>query len=568
MSQSALQFEFSESVEPLVLSAARQLADFLLSGAVLTRSVISDALSEQFGGSDADGRWSLTEAHAALEMAQVLWLMGQSELTVTTPPGSAEQVFAGLQMRIPTQINRSEEQVELQQFATPPRLAWLAARASALTKGDRVLEPSAGTGMLALWAAKSGATLDLNEIAASRRACLAALFPQAMVTGHDGELIDELLAPDCSPSAVLMNPPFSWSAERGHDGRTGARHLRSAFARLRPGGRLVAIMPEWFDLHRFVAKMRGPVTPLLNVTIDGGFRKSGTGIATRLLVIDKADRDVPIATARTSDFAEIAELIDALPARESLNSSLPVIPVRQIGALRLIPQVRRLPLAPPVRSAPTSEAAPVCYEALPEPAPIDEQVGHYLPYRPSRVVIADAATHPTALVESVAMGSIAAPIPEAVPQVPAGLIAKGLLSAAQAETLIYAANAHARDIAGTFEPEDEGCALKPSTDGKAYRMGYFLGDGTGAGKGRQVASVILDRWVRGERRHIWISKNEALLEDARRDWSALGGLPLDIQPLATWKLGTMITMPEGILFVTYPTLCSGRGDATRLEQIL
>ncbi|WP_299309638.1 bifunctional class I SAM-dependent methyltransferase/DEAD/DEAH box helicase [uncultured Croceicoccus sp.] len=568
MSQSALQFEFSEPSEPLDLSAARQLAAFLASGAALTRRVISDALSEQFGGSDADGRWSLTEAHAALEMAQVLWLMSRSDLVVTTPPDSAEQVFAGLEDRIPTQTNRSEEQVELQQFATPPRLAWLAARACAMNKGDRLLEPSAGTGMLALWVAKSGATLDLNEISASRRACLAAFFPQATVTSHDGELIDELLSPDCSSSVVLMNPPFSWSAERGHDGRTGARHLRSAFARLRPGGRLVAIMPEWFDLHRFVAKLRGPVVPLLNVTIDGGFRKSGTGIATRLLVIEKADRDVAIATARTSNFAELAEMIDALPVREQPGSTLPLIPVRPMGALRLVPLARRTTLAPPVRSAPTSEAAPVCYEALAEPAPIDEQVGHYLPYRPSRVVIADSAMHPTALVESVAMGSIAAPIAEAVPQLPAGLIAKGLLSAAQAETLIYAANAHARDIAGTFEPDDEGCVLKPSADGKAFRMGYFLGDGTGAGKGRQVASIIVDRWVRGERRHIWISKHEALLEDARRDWSALGGLPLDIQPLATWKLGTSITMPEGILFVTYPTLRSGRGDATRLEQIL
>src|SRR3546814_14306778 len=79
---------------------------------------------------------------------------------------------------------------------------------------------------------------------------------------------------------------------------------------------------------------------------------------------------------------------------------------------------------------------------------------------------------------------------------------------------------------------------------------------------------MLDRWVRGERRQIWISKNEALLEDARRDWAALGGLPIAIQPLATWTLGTPIAMRDGILFVTYPTLRSGRSDATRLDQIL
>src|SRR3546814_7711763 len=129
------------------------------------------------------------------------------------------------------------------------------------------------------------------------------------------------------------------------------------------------------------------------------------------------------------------------------------------------------------------------------------------------------------------MWSISAPKPEAVPQLPDGLIAKGLLSAAQAETLIYAARAHARDLPGRFEPEDKGCALKASAEGQTYRQGYFLGDGTGAGKGREVASVILARWVRGERRHTWISKNVALLVDALRARADLDGLPNDLQPL-------------------------------------
>src|SRR3546814_12256673 len=109
---------------------------------------------------------------------------------------------------------------------------------------------------------------------------------------------------------------------------------------------------------------------------------------------------------------------------------------------------------------------------------------------------------------------------------PSDLIAKGVLSAAQTETLIYAVNAHSRDLSGRFEPDDKGRVLKASAEGRTYRMGYFLGDGTGAGKGRQVASVLLDRWVRGARRPIWISKNEALLEDARRDWSPLWGRPI------------------------------------------
>ena len=39
--------------------------------------------------------------------------------------------------------------------------------------------------------------------------------------------------------------------------------------------------------------------------------------------------------------------------------------------------------------------------------------------------------------------------------------------------------------------------LPLSENGKAYRKGYFLGDGTGAGKGRQIAACILDNWLAG-----------------------------------------------------------------------
>jgi hypothetical protein len=84
-----------------------------------------------------------------------------------------------------------------------------------------------------------------------------------------------------------------------------------------------------------------------------------------------------------------------------------------------------------------------------------------------------------------------------------------------------------------------------------------------------VAGVILDQWLRGNRRHLWISKSETLIEDARRDWSALGGLPLDIQHLNQWKLGTPIALGDGILFLTYATLRSNRGDrGTRLRQLI
>src|SRR3546814_4159305 len=61
----------------------------------------------------------------------------------------------------------------------------------------------------------------------------------------------------------------------------------------------------------------------------------------------------------------------------------------------------------------------------------DLAVGVYLPYRPSRIAIPCASAHPTALVESIAMGSITAPRPSYVPKLPAGVVDKRVLSDAQ-----------------------------------------------------------------------------------------------------------------------------------------
>lgn len=567
MSQASPAFAFPDHAEPLVLAAARVLADQLAAGEPVSRAVLNAAMRDQFGGSDAEGRWSLRDAAAALELAQVLFVVSNAELGVGMSPDDAERAFDRLEAFVPTQANRSDEQITWQQFATPPRLAWLVARACAISAGELVLEPSAGTGMLAVWAAKAGARLALNEMSPQRCECLQVLFPSAPVTAHDGELIDELLEPGVAPRVVLMNPPYSHGIERGQDGRTGARHLRSAWKRLVPGGRLVAVMPEWFDLPSFITGLGGPVALRLNAAIERAFVRQGTSITTRLLVLDKVDGGDSLVIAQPATFAQLCGLVDGLPARAA-RSAAPIVPARRpVLPLRVVLASKPVPIAVrKVAAAPS--IAPLAYLPLNIPAPIASQVGHYLPYRPSRIAIEGARDHPTPLVESVAMGSITAPVPEAVPQLPANLIPNGVLSAAQAETLIYAVSAHARNLAGRYEPEDKGCSLKASVDGLTYRMGYFLGDGTGAGKGRQVASVILDRWVRGERRHIWISKNEALLEDARRDWTALGGLPVDVQPLGQWKLGSSVGMREGILFVTYPTLRSGRGNATRLEQIL
>jgi hypothetical protein len=63
-------------------------------------------------------------------------------------------------------------------------------------------------------------------------------------------------------------------------------------------------------------------------------------------------------------------------------------------------------------------------------------------------------------------------------------------------------------------------------------------------------------------------REQCLIEDARRDWQALGGIALDIQPLSKIKPEAKIRQADGILFASYATLRSGTGEKTRLQQLL
>ena len=548
--------------------AALTIADLLAGVAPITRRDLNNAMIAAFGGNDADGRWTQRDSFEMLEHALALYVARQPYALATL---TGVTHAAALMERLPTQTVRSEEQIELQQFSTPIDIGALAAVMAAIGPDDIVLEPSAGNGLLAVQVPHH-AGLQLNEIDPKRRERLASAFPNAIITGHDGAALVSLHAALERPTVVLMNPPFSRSIGRGADNLAALRHLQAAIRRVTKGGRVVAIMPDWFapsaQLKAAYEAVLTGCTVRTSLRLESCYRKHGTDIAVRLYVIDK----VAGGTSHTViQRRAVLDFLDAItvPARADLAVEAPAVKpppsvVTLFGAARAAkPAVARTYHAP-IRNA----VLPVGYTTLAAPAPLADQVGVYLPYRPSRIGFEAAGEHPTALVESVAMGSIPAPIPAHIPHLPERTVSDRLLSDSQLETVIYAGHAWNQLLPGTFKPAKEGVGLAIDQQGRSYRKGFFLGDGTGAGKGRQVAACVLDNWLQGRRRHIWVTKNEPLLEDARRDWSALGGLAGDVQPVSNWKIDEPIRLIEGVLFVTYPTLRSMRTDNSRLQQIL
>jgi hypothetical protein len=152
---------------------------------------------------------------------------------------------------------------------------------------------------------------------------------------------------------------------------------------------------------------------------------------------------------------------------------------------------------PAKRSTDANGAIPLAYTVRDTIADAEQAIGVYVAYRPQRLVFDDAADHPTQLVESAAMASVALPAPSYVPQLPANVIRDRVLSRAQLETLVHALDATSSDLPGRYRVPERGLELVPDAEGASYRRGFFLGDGTGAGKGRQLASILMDQWLRG-----------------------------------------------------------------------
>jgi hypothetical protein len=135
-----------------------------------------------------------------------------------------------------------------------------------------------------------------------------------------------------------------------------------------------------------------------------------------------------------------------------------------------------------------------------------------------------------------------------------------IISNAQLETVVYALQRF------TGPPLEGG-----------YKAGFFLGDGAGVGKGRQISALIKEMWRRGTRRILWLSHCKDLREDARRDMvdccitvpscsrkpaNVTKKVKIDVWPGGNKSVPTIKgkmekEFPEGVFFSTYQLLIAG-----------
>ncbi|KRB29847.1 methylase [Mesorhizobium sp. Root695] len=571
-----------------ILAAGGLLLLHLERGQCIDTAVLRTAMEASFGASDASGAWDWKTAYDACEAATVLFLRkyGKSLLRKAGSSAHALPRFGRIAGLLPTHTRRSEESQAFQQFSTPIALGLAAVTAAAITPADRVLEPSAGTGLLAILAEIAGGSLVLNELAESRASLLSSLFPALSVTRFDAAQIDDHLDPTIIPTVVLMNPPFSVLANvRGRASDAASRHIASALARLAEGGRLVTISganfgpqaPAWRDA--FIRLQRhGRV--VFTAAIEGSvYARHGTTIETRMTVIDKLPADDPSFFPESPGLAPDAAMLlgwieEHLPARLPVAETIKVLPAGSVPR-----SVRGYPgrsVACPARHELSGPAGvELSYETIDwapgEQARLTDAI--YEQYGLQTIRIPGSQAHPTKLVQSTAMASVAPPKPSYRPTLPGDILSS--LSDAQLETLILAGEAHSGFLAGSWLVDDGTfdivkAAPQDAEGAVRFRQGFFIGDGTGVGKGRESASIVLDNWLQGRRRAVWISKSDKLLEDAQRDWSALGMERLLVTPLSRFPQGRSIALAEGVLFTTYATLRSeDRGEkVSRVKQIV
>ncbi|XP_036442550.1 protein strawberry notch homolog 2 isoform X3 [Colossoma macropomum] len=220
--------------------------------------------------------------------------------------------------------------------------------------------------------------------------------------------------------------------------------------------------------------------------------------------------------------------------------------------LRSLEDINAIISTPPLGGIQRLHAQPEEEEEVEEEE--TEELGHadtYAEYKPSKSTIGHS--HPDLVVETNTLSSVPPPDITYTLSIPEQIINIGRLSALQLEAIIYACQQHEVILQNN------------------QRAGFLIGDGAGVGKGRTVAGIILENYLKGRKKALWFSVSNDLKYDAERDLLDIGAPNILVHALNKIKYGDTATS-EGVLFATYSALIgesqAGGQLRTRLKQIL
>lgn len=121
--------------------------------------------------------------------------------------------------------------------------------------------------------------------------------------------------------------------------------------------------------------------------------------------------------------------------------------------------------------------------------------------------------HPDPVVETASLSSVEPADVKYELSIPAETINSGSLSALQLEAITYTCQQHEHIL----------------PDGS--RAGFLIGDGAGVGKGRTIAGLIFENFVKGRKKAIWVSVSNDLKFDAERDLADIGTTNIKVYSL-------------------------------------
>lgn len=249
----------------------------------------------------------------------------------SAPLEMLNEIIKPIDTRLPTESWRSREQNVWQQFSTPPAIGYLLAYLLNLGEQTQVLEPSAGTGSLAVWSSGLGLVTHTNEIDSRRRFLLRELGFKP--TSYNAEFIDDFLPPEIKADCLMMNPPFSANSERTrrNSSKFGFRHVESAIKRLEAGGKFGIILGSFAQVstktgNDFWEKMSDKLSVKAIIKISGReYHKNRTRVDVTLIIGEKLleKRQINWSTAKSQIINISAQTVEeAFVAAENFNLRL------------------------------------------------------------------------------------------------------------------------------------------------------------------------------------------------------------------------------------------------------